>query len=108
ELVRGEINEGAADDIANSVAALTAERQRVAVTVVFCDDAARIEIVGNKPLIDDCELDDPCRFGKSLFRRLRVASLGFEGEISRPIVPYLRGAGLERSDRTDDMLQCLP
>src|SRR5262249_39962707 len=61
-----------------------------------------------KPLIDDCELDDPCRFGKSLFRRLRVASLGFEGEISRPIVPYLRGAGLERGDGTDDMRQCLP
>src|SRR4029078_7624713 len=72
------------------------------------DDTARIEIIGDEPLIDDCQFDDACRFSKSLFRRAPVTTLGFESKVSGPIVPYLRSTWLERSDSANDVRQCLP
>ena len=58
----------AADDVADDVAALTAERERVAVAVVFGDDPAGIHVIRNQPLIDDGERDG--------LRRLRERRLG--------------------------------
>src|ERR1039457_572699 len=43
----------AANDVADDVAALTTERKRVAVAIVFSDDAAGIHVIRLQPLIDD-------------------------------------------------------
>ena len=60
-LLRRQLHHVAGDDVADDVAALAAERQRVAVAVVFGDHAAGVEIIGDQPLVDDGELDDLVR-----------------------------------------------
>src|SRR6185312_7830273 len=55
-LVRWQLHDVAGDDVADDVAALAAERQRVTATVVFGDHAAGVEIIGDQPLVDDGEL----------------------------------------------------
>ena len=97
-----------ADDVADDVAALAAERERVALAVVFGDHAAGIEIIGHQPLIDDGQLDGPRGLREGRLGRRRVAEFGLEGEIARPVAPDLRRAGRERGDGADHVRQRLP
>ena len=85
----------AADDIADDVAALAAERQRIALAVVFRDDAAGIEIIGDQPLVDQRDFGAARGLGESLARRFRIADRGFKSEIARPVRPNERRAGLQ-------------
>src|SRR4029079_10645115 len=93
-LVRWQLHDVAGDDVADDVAALAAERQRVTATVLFGDHATGVEIIGHQPLVDDGELDDFCGLCKSLLRGGRVTDGAVEGEIPGPVGPDLRRAFL--------------
>src|SRR5262249_2849599 len=47
-------------------------------------------------------------FGEGLFGGVRVADLGFKGEIVSSVRPDFWGSGFERGDRTNDVRQLLP
>src|SRR5260221_2777416 len=55
------------NDVTNDMTALAAERKRVTLTVIFSDDTARIEIIGDETLIDDVQLDNFRSFLEGLF-----------------------------------------
>ena len=84
-----QLHHRAADDVADDMAALAAERERIALAVVFGDHAAGIEIIGHQPLIDDRQFDNTRGLGESLLGGARVANLGLEREIVRPLCPDL-------------------
>ena len=107
-LFRRQLHHIAGDDVADDVAALAAERQRVTVAVVLGDHAAGVEIIGHQPLVDDGELDDLCGLGEGVFRGGRVADGDLEGEIAGPVGPDLRRAFLQRLDSAGDVRQRLP
>ena len=103
-----ELHHRTANDIADDVTPLAAESQRIAITVIFGDHAARIEIIGHQPLVDDGQLNDACGFGESLLSRARVAGFRFECKVARPVRPNLRRTGLERGNSADHVRQLVP
>ena len=107
-LVRRQLHDVAGDDVADDVAALAADRQRVAVAVEFGDHAAGVEIIGDQPLVDDGELDDLCSLGEGISGGGRVADGDLEGKIAAPVGPDLRRALFQRVDGTGDMRQRMP
>ena len=96
------------DDVADDVAALAAEGERVAVAVVLGDDAAGVHVIGHQALVDDGDGGGAGGLGEGLPGRMRVAVRGLEGEIARPVGPHQAGARLERGERAHDMRQRLP
>ena len=107
-LVERQLEHLAADDVADDVAALAAERQRVAVAVVFGDHAAGIHVIRDQPLIDDGERDRARGLRERRLGGSRIAELGLEGEIARPVGPHLRRARRKRGHGADHMRQRLP
>jgi hypothetical protein len=71
-----------AQHVPDGMAALAAQRQRDARAVVFGDYAARVEIVGDEPLVDERERHRARRLGEGARGRLRVTELGLEREIA--------------------------
>ncbi len=76
--------------------------------VVFGNDAARIEVVGDQPLVDEAERHRAGGGCERLARRRRVADRRFEGDIARPFRPYRRGTAHERGERISHVRQRLP
>ncbi len=107
-LVRRDLEHLAANDVADDVAALAADGERVAIAIVLGDDAAGVEIVGDQPLIDQRDFHLVCRLGEGAARGFLIADGGLESEIARPIRPDLRGAGFERRHGADHVRQRLP
>ncbi len=97
-----------ADDVADDVAALAAERERIALAVVFGDHAAGIHVVGHQPLIDDGQLDRARGLRERGLGGVRIAQLSLEGEIVRPVGPHTRRTWRERGHGADHMRQRLP
>ena len=104
----GSLSTCAADDVADDVAALAAERQRIALTVVFRDHAAGIDVIGDQTLVDDLQRDLTRGLRKGRFRGPPLAQRRLESEIARPVGPDLRRAGRERRLGADHMRQRLP
>ena len=73
-----------AQHVADGVSALAGERERDAIArrIVFADHAAGIEIIGNEPLVHQCERDAVARRREGSSRDARVADAGFIGEIA--------------------------
>ena len=107
-LLRRQFHHRAADDVADDVAALAAERQRVAVAVVFGDHAAGVHVVGDEALVDNGQRHRARGLRESLFGRGLVADRCLEGQIAGLVGPDLRRAGFERGNGADHMRQRLP
>ncbi len=102
-----QLHHHAADDVADHVAALAAERQGIAIAVVFGDDAAGVHVVCHQPLIDDGRFDHARGLREGAPGGGGVARLGFEGEIALSF-PRRHGAVFQRIDGADDVRQRLP
>ena len=83
---------------------LAGRKERVVAggAVVFADRRARLHRVGHEPIVDEVELDDPRRLGKSGIDRGEVAQMPVVAEIARRFGEDLRCARLERLGRVDD------
>ena len=109
-LLRRNVEDHLAQDIADAVRPLAAERQREAILgfVVFGNDRAGVEIVGDEPLVDDGQRHGLGRRCKRLVGLFLVADSLFEHQIAGLVRPHQRRAGLERGDRIDHRRHRLP
>ena len=99
-----------AQHVADAVRPLAAQSQREAVVavVVFGNHRTRIEIVGDKALVDDGQRDGLGRHRKRLVGFRLVADGFFERQIARLVRPHQRRAGLKRRDGVDHRRHRLP
>ena len=99
-----------AQDIAQPVAALAADRQRqmVALGVVFADHRAGFHEIGDDARIDDRYFGHRMRLGEGGLGRLLVADRHVEQHIARMFGPDLRRALLDRIGKADHGRQRRP
>ena len=99
-----------AQDIAQPMAALAADRQRqmIAPGVVFADHGAGFHEVGDDARIDDRDFGDRMRFGECRLGRLLVADRHVEQHIAGMVGPDLRRALLHRIGDADHGRQRRP
>ena len=99
-----------AQDIAQPVAALAADRQRqmIAPGVVFADRRAGLHEIGDDARIDDRNFGNRMRLGKRRIGRLLVADGNVEQHIAGMIGPDLRRALLDRVGEADHRRQRRP
>ncbi len=93
------------DVVAHAVAALGAEgeREAAALRVVLGDDAARLHVVGDDPVVDDLHPRYPRRAGEGGVGRRLVAAVDLEGDVGREFGPDRRRAvGKRRLHVGDD------
>ena len=100
----------AAQDFAQAMAALAADRQRqvIALGVVFGDRGARFHEVGDDARIDDRYFGDRMRLGKGGLGCLLVADRHVEQHIAGLVGPDLRRALLDGVDEADHRGQRRP
>ena len=93
----------AAQDFAQAMAALAADRQRqmIALGVVFGDRGARLHEVGDDARIDDRYFGDRMRFRKGGIGCLLVADRHVEQHVAGMVGPDLRRALLHGIDEAD-------
>ncbi len=70
--------------------------------VELADRRARLHRIGNEPVVDEVELDDPGRLGERGIDRGAVAQMPVVADIAGRLAPHLRRAGLQRRGRIDD------
>ena len=99
-----------AQDIAQPVAALAADRQRqmIALGVVFADHRAGFHEVGNDARIDDRYFGDRMGLRERGLGRLLVADRHVEQHVARMVRPDLRRALLDRIGKADRRRQRRP
>ncbi len=93
-LVLGDSEHVLGDAVAHAVAALRPHGQRVAVGpgVVFGDDAARLHVVGDDPVVDDLDPRDPCGADEGRVRGALRPSRTGEGDVGVELRPDQRRA----------------
>ena len=86
------LQHGAAENLAQPMAALTADRQRQAIVpgIVFADGGARLHVVGDDARIDDRDFRHRMRTGECGVSRILVTDRNVEQKIARVIGPDLR------------------
>ena len=89
-----------AQDVAQAMAALAADRQRqmIALGVVFADRGARLHEVRDHARIDDRDFGDRMRLGEGRLGRLLVADRHVEQHVAGLVRPDLRRALLHGVD----------
>ncbi len=107
-LLRRQLHHLAGNDVADDVAALAAERERVALAVIFGDDAARIHVIGDQPLVDHAELDGAGGLREGGFGLAGVAGFDLEGDVAGLIGPDSRRFRRQCGGSADHMRQRLP
>ncbi len=102
--------ENTGQHIAHGVRALARQSQRQAVIrwIVLGDDAARVEIIGRQPLIDQRQRHDFGGLRESAGGGRLIAECDVEGDIAAVLRPNQRHARLQRRADADHMRPRLP
>ena len=109
-LFQRDLQHHAADDFADAMAALAADRQRqmIAPRIVFANHRARFHEIDDDARIDDRYFGDRVRLGKSGFGRLLVADRNVEQHVAGMLRPDLRRVLLDGVANADDGRELRP
>ena len=109
-LFQRDLQHHAADDLAQAMAALAADRQRqmIAPGIVFADHRARFHEIGDDARIDDRYFGDRMRFRERRLGRLLVADRHVEQHVAGMLGPDLRRPLLDRMEDADHRRQRRP